>query len=93
MNRLKRHYRAALKANEMQEGFDTLWPTWSSEMGAMIYITSKQVVSAMDLLVLTAAVDNRRVLEELRFELEGLNEMIKKLLCGNAGKTSFIERA
>ena len=75
MKRLRSYYRAALKANEMQEGFDALWPTWSSEMGAMIYLTSNQIVSAMDLLILTAVVDNRRLLEELRRELEELKAM------------------
>ena len=77
MTRLKKHYRAALKANEIQEGFDALWPTWISEMGAMIYLTSKQVVSALDLLVLKAAVDNRRALGTLQRELEKIYSLVK----------------
>ena len=63
MVQLKRHYRAALKDDALQRAFDELWPAWSSEQGAMIYA---EVLSALDLLLLTAAVDNRREIEELR---------------------------
>jgi hypothetical protein len=69
MVHLREKYRAALKDDEMQEAFDELWPSWSSEQGAMIYA---EVLSALDLLLLTAAVDNRREIEALRAELEGL---------------------
>ena len=77
IRRLKRHYRAAFKADEMQEAFDALLSAWFCEMGAMIYLSSKQVVSALDLLVLTAAVDNRREIQFLRKELETQNQDIK----------------
>jgi hypothetical protein len=60
---LRDRYRAALKDGAMQEAFDELWPAWSSEQGAMIYAG---VLSALDLLLLTAAVDNRREIDELR---------------------------
>ena len=69
MVHLKSKYRAALKDDELQRAFDELWPSWSSEQGAMIYA---EVLSALDLLLLTAAVDNRREIEVLRAELEGL---------------------
>jgi hypothetical protein len=69
MVHLKKKYRAALKDDEMQRAFDELWPSWSSEQGAMIFA---EVLSALDLLLLTAAVDNRREIEALRAELEGL---------------------
>jgi len=49
---LRKTFRAALKENELQEAFDALWPTWSSEMDAMIYV---EILSVMDLLLLTAA--------------------------------------
>ncbi len=67
--RLRDGYRAALKDGAMQEAFDELWPAWSSEQGAMIYAG---VLSALDLLLLTAAVDNRREIDELRALIRGL---------------------
>jgi hypothetical protein len=63
MVQLRGRYRAALKDDGLQRAFDELWPAWSSEQGAMIYA---EVLSALDLLLLTAAVDNRRQIEELR---------------------------
>jgi hypothetical protein len=73
MVHLKKKYRAALKDDEMQRAFDELWPSWSSEQGAMIFA---EVLSALDLLLLTAAVDNRREIEALRAELEGLRSEV-----------------
>jgi len=80
MRSLKRHYRAVFKADEMQEAFDALLPAWSRELGAMIFLSSKQPVSALDLLVLNASVDNRREIETLRRELEELNETMKQAI-------------
>ena len=69
MGQLDSKYRAALKDGLMQEAFGDLWGAWSSEMGAMI---NSEVLSSLDLLLLTAAVDNRRRLMELERRLEGL---------------------
>jgi hypothetical protein len=69
MAQLDSKYRAALKDDLMQEAFGDLWDVWSSEMGAMI---NSEVLSSLDLLLLTAAVDNRRRLMELERRLEGL---------------------
>lgn len=63
MKMLRGTFRAALKEDELQEAFDELWPTWGSEMAAMIY---SEVLSSLDLLVLTAAVDNRREIMKMR---------------------------
>jgi hypothetical protein len=71
MKHLKNRYRATLKENELQEVFDELWPTWSSEMAAMIYA---ETLSVLDLLLLTSVIDNRREIRKLREELE-------KVLC------------
>ncbi len=68
---LRDGFRAALKDAEMQRAFDELWPRWSSEQGAMIYAG---VLSPLDLLLLTTAVDNRREIEMLRQELKELRE-------------------
>ena len=77
MAQLKARYRAALKDGEMQRAFDELWPAWSSEEGAMIYA---EVMSALDLLLLTAAVDNRREIEGLRRANEEARSLIEKLM-------------
>jgi len=67
MIQLKKRYRAALKDNYLQDAFDELFPTWSSEMAAMIYA---EVLSALDLILLTAAIDNRREIMKLREQIE-----------------------
>ncbi len=77
MAKLKARYRAALKDEAMQRAFDELWPAWSSEQGAMIYA---EVMSALDLLLLTAAIDNRREIEELHREVEGTRRLIEELM-------------
>jgi len=76
MRNLRKRYRAALKDGEMQGAFDELWPAWSGEQGAMIYA---EVLSALDLLLLTAAVDNRREIEELRREHGEAMRLIREL--------------
>ena len=63
MAQLKARYREALKDEALQAAFDELWSVWSSEMGAMIY---SEVLSTLDLLLLTAAADNRREIEEIK---------------------------
>ena len=67
---LRRTFRAALKEDELQLAFDELWPCWADEMAAMIFT---EVMSALDLLVLTAAVDNRR-------EIMKLNQVIDTII-------------
>ncbi len=66
MKMLRKTFRAALKENELQEAFDALWPTWSCEMDAMLYA---EVLSALDLILLTSVVDNRREIELIKQKL------------------------
>jgi len=71
--RLRRGFRDALVKPSRREAFDRLVEAWSSEIGAITYAES---VSLFDLLLLTAAIDNRRLIEELseklrRFENKG----------------------
>ena len=73
---LKRRYRPALKDDAMQRAFDEFWPAWSSEQGAMIYA---DVLSPLDVLLLTAAVDNRREIEELRRAIREIRKTIQEL--------------
>ena len=66
----------ALKDDEMQRAFDELWPAWSTEQGEMIYT---EVLSSLDLLLLTAVVDNRREIEALRRENAEVRKIILEL--------------
>lgn len=76
MVKLRKRYRGALKDDEMQQAFDELWPAWSTEQGAMIYA---EVLSSIDLLLLTATVDNRREIEALRRENAVARRLIEEL--------------
>ena len=67
MIQLKKRYRAALKDDDLQHAFDEFFPTWSSEMAAMIYA---DVLSALDLILLTAAIDNRREIMKLKKQMD-----------------------
>ena len=69
MKQLRGGYREALKNDEMQGAFDTLWEDWNNEQGAMIYA---QIVSALDLLNLTGVLSNRKEIELLKKRLEAL---------------------
>jgi len=81
MRQLRDRYRAALKDEHMKTAFDQLWETWSSEQGAMIY---SDVLSALDLLTLTATVDNRREIESLRALNQETRELLEKLAAREA---------
>jgi hypothetical protein len=63
MMMLRKTFREALKENELQDAFDELWPTWANEMAAMIFT---EVLSTLDLLLLTATVDNRREIMKIK---------------------------
>jgi hypothetical protein len=70
MVNLRNRYRAALKEDALQRAFDEFWPTWSSEMAAMIYA---EVLSVLDLILLTAVIDNRREIMKLREKIDREN--------------------
>jgi hypothetical protein len=76
MVKLRKRYRGALKDDEMQRAFDALWPAWSTEQGAMIYA---EILSSLDVLLLTATVDNRREIEVLRRENAEAKRLILEL--------------
>ena len=71
MTQLNKRYKAALKDSSLQKAFEELWPAWSNEQGAMIYA---DILSSLDLLLLTAAVDNRREIEAIKRTLRQMNE-------------------
>ena len=71
MKRLHKTYRRAFKDPARRSAFDEIWEAWASEEGAMIY---SEVATVMDLLALTAAVDNRKAIQEIRREMRTLKE-------------------
>lgn len=79
MVKLRKRYRAALKDTEMQHAFDELWPTWSTEQGAMIYA---EVLSSLDLLLLTATIDNRKEIKGLRNKNAEMKRLIEEVMEG-----------
>jgi RecA/RadA recombinase len=84
IDNLKRTYREALMDAKRREAFDSLVHTWSGEQGAMSYA---RVPTVLDVMLLTAAVDNRKLIEEaleqiktLRSKLEEIDASLRKLL-------------
>lgn len=67
MDSLRRTYRMAFKDEARKAAFDELWKAWASEEGVIIY---SDLATVMDLLAITAAVDNRKAIEELRTEIK-----------------------
>lgn len=62
MNRLKRSYREALLDASRRDAFNSLLKVWSSEQGAMSYA---KVPTVLDVMLLTAVIDNRKLIEDL----------------------------
>ncbi|MBS7653454.1 MAG: hypothetical protein QXF21_05055 [Thermoproteota archaeon] len=84
MDNLKRTYREALMDAKRREAFDSLLHTWSSEQGAMSYA---RVPTVLEVMLLTAIVDNRKLIEEalkqvkmMRAKLEEVEAGLRKLL-------------
>ena len=73
LNRMRDEYKAALLSRGRRAAFDRLVEAWSAEMGAISYAES---FSLTDLLLLTGAVDNRRVNEELTIRASELERRL-----------------
>ena len=73
---MRREYKDALLSMGRRKAFDRLVEAWSAEMGAISYAES---ISLMDLLLLTGAVDNRRVNEELILRISEIEKRIDAL--------------
>jgi len=76
MDNLKRTYREVLLDAGRREAFDSLVQAWSSEQGAMSYA---KVPTALDIMLLTAAVDNRRLIEGLADEVGAIRSKLDKI--------------
>ena len=80
VNKLKANYLKALKEPSRREAFKDLMDVWSSERGAM---NNAEIPTVLDSMLLTAIVDNRRLISEIYSRLEKMRsdiEEVKKLL-------------
>lgn len=84
IDNLKRTYREALLDSKRREALDSLIQVWSSEQGAMSYA---QIPTVLDVMLLTAVVDNRKLIEEtlrqikvMRAKMEEMEASLKKVL-------------
>ena len=71
-----KQFREALMDTARRDAFDSLEKVWSSEMGAMSIVN---IPSALDIMILTAAIDNRKLLLKIMDELEILETKILKI--------------
>ena len=76
IGRLRRTYREALLDLKRREAFDSLVKTWSSELGAM---SNASVPTVLEIMLLTAAVDNRKNIEELIDKVEELSLKLREI--------------
>lgn len=78
MRGLRSHFREALKDQNRHKAFDELFAVWDDETAAAVYqMGGDGVYSAMDLLNLQSAVDNRREILRLKAEYKDLLEQLK----------------
>ncbi len=76
LSTLKRTFQKALIDPERRAAFGELSKTWTAEQGAMSYT---KVPTVLDILFLTAAVDNRKRIEEVSSQLNILRSEIEAL--------------
>ena len=76
MNSLKRSYREALMDASRRDAFDSLLRAWGSEQGAMSYA---KVPTVLDVMLLTAVVDNRKLIEDLFDRVGIISSKIDKI--------------
>ena len=70
------NYRAALVDPARREAFDVIMKAWTGEEEAMSYA---KVPTVLDVMLLTAIVDNRRSIEDLTAQVSRLKEGVLKL--------------
>jgi RecA/RadA recombinase len=71
VSKLRKSFKAALIDEGRQEAFEKMVEAWSGELGALTYAES---FTLLDLLLLTAALENRSLLEQLLRRVEALEE-------------------
>jgi polyhydroxyalkanoate synthesis regulator phasin/RecA/RadA recombinase len=73
---LSRSFKEALMEPARRDAFDSLARTWTAEQGAMSYA---KVPSPLEVMLLTAAVDNRKNIEELEDRISELRSQLDQL--------------
>ena len=76
IGRLRRTYREALLDLKRRKAFDSLVRAWSSELGAM---SNANVPTILEIMLLTAAIDNRKKIEEIIDKVEELSHKLKEI--------------
>lgn len=76
IEQLRKEFREAVVSPERREAFDRLVEAWGAELGAISYAESMKM---LDLMLLVAAVDNRRAVEELRLRYERVDGRLRRL--------------
>jgi len=76
IGRLRRTYREALLDLKRRKAFDSLVRVWSSELGAM---SNANVPTILEIMLLTAAIDNRKKIEEIIDKVEELSHKLKEI--------------
>jgi len=79
LSKLERSFIKALRDPRRREAFNLLVEAWSGEMGAMSYAN---IPSVLDVMLLTAVIDNRKRIEELAEQLSETLSRLRKLQGG-----------
>jgi DNA repair protein RadA len=72
---LTRSFKEALMEPARRDAFDSLQRAWTAEQGAMSYA---KVPSVLEVMLLTAAVDNRKTIEDLQDQVAMLRSQLQK---------------
>ena len=73
---LNRSFKEALIEPARRDAFESLTRAWTAEQGAMSYA---KVPSVLEVMLLAAAVDNRKAIEDLQDENRELRSRLEKL--------------
>lgn len=72
-----RDYSRALMDLARRDAFNSLVKAWSSELGAMSYA---RIPAALDAMLLTGVVDNRKLIMELQKQVKTLESKLQRLM-------------
>lgn len=89
LRRLEASFARALRDEGRREAFNRVVEAWGSEMGAM---SNAEVPTILDIMLLTALLDNRKRLEELSRDLEQLRSRVSSLIEMPGPKTGEDDR-
>jgi hypothetical protein len=73
---LLKKYQNALLDSSRRTAFHNLLKAWSSEQGAMSYAA---IPLALDIMMITAAIDNRKLIQELEGQITWTTSKLKQI--------------